>query len=75
MKRRRRYTKGEINALIDAVLHPLIDRSENPRPLEVVDGIMHHINEGDLEESVRKTLAYTVLPKLRQRLLRDMEKQ
>ncbi len=69
-----RYNQGEVNCLIDAILHPLIEKSDNPKPLAAVDGILHLINEGKLEESVRKTIAYRVLPALRQKLLDGIEK-
>jgi len=74
-QKRTKYTQGEINSLIDAVLHPAIERSKNPKPLMAVDALLHLINEGKLEESVRKTLAYTVLPKLKDRLLEGTGKQ
>ena len=74
-KQRRTYTQGEINLLIDSVLHPLINKSSKPKPLMAVDALFHLINEGKFEQKVRETIANTVLPKLRDRLLEGIVEQ
>jgi len=74
-KQRRTYTEGEINQLIDSILHPLIGKSNKPKPLMAVDALLHLINEGKFEQKVRETIANTVLPKLRDRLLEGTGKQ
>jgi hypothetical protein len=54
------YTKSEINAIIDSLLHPWIDRYPW---LISVDSLLHALNEGNPEESLRKFMKYN-LPKV-----------
>jgi hypothetical protein len=49
------YTDGELNAIIDAFMHPLAKR--DPRLL-VLDGILHGIVEQNPSKSVRKFIKY-----------------
>ena len=50
-------TKGEVNRLIDAILHRRF--SENVGFI-IVDGLLHAIVERNPEESVRKFVRYNV---------------
>jgi len=61
------YTKGELNAIADDLLHPLIKRHKE---LRVVDEIAHVVIEGDLRESFIKFLRFT-LPQIVRELLSD----
>ena len=59
-KRKRLYTTGELNRLIDDLLHPLAKL--NPEIL-ILDGILHSLLEQNPTESVQKFIQYNV-PKL-----------
>ncbi|TMI10414.1 hypothetical protein E6H34_00050 [Candidatus Bathyarchaeota archaeon] len=54
------YTKGEVNVLIDGVLHPL---KKTHWVFVLVDEAFHIINEGDIEQSLVKFAQYS-LPEL-----------
>ena len=54
------YTKGDINKIIDSVMHPLA--RQHPF-FEFIDGLLHALNERNPEESVAKFIRYN-LPKL-----------
>lgn len=56
------YTKGEVNRLIDGVLHPLM-RGELKAPLVVLDALAHAMVEQDPKRSFRSFARYG-LPKL-----------
>ena len=63
-KRRGGYTIGEVNRLIDSLLHPLA--KEDGRIL-IIDGFLHALVENNPPLSARKFLAYnlpTVLSEL-----------
>jgi len=51
------YTTGEVNQLIDSVLHPLAKR--DPRVF-VIDTVLHTLTERDLLTSSRKFLRYNM---------------
>jgi len=54
---RQGYTKGEINRLIDSLLHPL---AKEDRRLLIVDGFLHALVENDPPLSARKFLTYSL---------------
>jgi len=54
---RPRYTKGEVNRLIDSLLHPL---AKEDRRLLIVDGFLHALVENDPPLSARKFLTYSL---------------
>jgi len=58
--RRRTYTKGDVNKLIDSCLHPLA--RQNPQIL-IIDGFLHALVEQEPPRSASKFLVYN-LPKL-----------
>jgi len=72
-KRKRRksapsvYTKGELNAITDDLLHPLIKKHKD---LRILDEMAHVVIEGDLRESFIKFLKFT-LPQIVRELLSD----
>ena len=53
---RNRPTKGQLNKLIDVLVHPLF--REHGAGAVIADGILHSIVEGDVEESVIKFVRY-----------------
>lgn len=55
MLKRRTLSKYQVNKLIDDLIHPFM--REYPA-LIVIDGILHAINEGNPEESLRKFIKY-----------------
>jgi hypothetical protein len=59
-KNRRKYSKGELNRLIDSLLHPLFDHSPE---LMVLDSVLHSIVEQNLTETTQKFIPYN-LPKI-----------
>jgi hypothetical protein len=59
-KRRRQYSKGELNRLIDDLVHPLSDRSPE---LMILDAVLHGFVEQNPQETVLKFLRYS-LPKI-----------
>jgi len=69
------YTKGEVNAVIDALVHPWIKRYPW---LVFVDGVLHALNEQNPEKSLQKFLKYNVKPLidgLQKELRRQVERQ
>jgi len=56
-KERRHYSKGELNRLIDDLIHPLYDR--NPE-LMVVDVVLHGLLEQNPPETVLKFIRYSL---------------
>jgi hypothetical protein len=54
------YTKGELNHMIDSVLHPLFSRSS---AFMVVDTVLHSLVEQNPPETLRKFIRYN-LPKI-----------
>jgi len=61
-RRRSAYTEGQINSLIDSVLHPLM-KGEDKIPVMLLDFLAHSFVEQDPQKSSRKFVKYT-LPKL-----------
>ena len=55
--RRKPYTKGQLNSLIDAVLHPLYSDCGS---LRLLDGVLHGVVEGNAELSAKKFLRYNL---------------
>ena len=72
-KRKRRkkptsiYTRGELNAITDDLLHPLIKKHKE---LRILDEMAHIVIEGDLRESLIKFIRFT-LPQIVRELLSD----
>jgi hypothetical protein len=62
-----KYSKGEINRLIDSVPHPLFDRSS---AFMVVDSLLHSLVEQNPKETVGKSARYT-LPKIIEQTLKN----
>lgn len=56
--RKATYTKGEINRLIDGLLHPFA-RGEDKVPVMVLDAIAHALVEQDPKKSLMKFMRYT----------------
>jgi hypothetical protein len=56
-RRGTKLTKGELNRLIDAILHRRF--SENVGFI-LLDGVLHAVVERDPEESIRKFVRYNV---------------
>ena len=51
------YTKGEINRLVDTLVHPLYKKTDVFR---VLDGLLHAIVEEDAPTSIRKFFQYNL---------------
>jgi len=66
VQRKKIYTKGEINILIDSTMHPL---KKVHWAFSLLDEAMHMINEGDIEQSLYKFAKYS-LPELVKRFLK-----
>jgi hypothetical protein len=58
------YTTGEINKLIDGLIHPL---AEKDKKFILIDGFLHALNERDPPQSLRKFLKYN-LPEIIRRI-------
>jgi hypothetical protein len=65
------YSKGELNKLIDDVLHPLIDSSPE---LIMVDTVLHGLIEQNPSETTLKFIRYT-LPKILKRSHHKQKKE
>jgi hypothetical protein len=61
------YTEGELNALIDAIVHPLAKSSPY---VMLIDGLLHALVEKNPSESTLKFIKYN-LPKLLEQMARD----
>jgi hypothetical protein len=59
-KKKRHYSKGEINRLIDSLLHPLFGHSS---AFVAVDVALHGLVEQNPPETIKKFVRYT-LPKI-----------
>jgi hypothetical protein len=59
-KNKTEYSKGELNRMIDSVLHPLFGRSG---AFMVVDTVLHGLVEQNPRETVGKFIRYN-LPKI-----------
>jgi hypothetical protein len=62
-----KYSRGEVNRLIDGVFHPLFDRSS---AFMVVDTLLHGLVEQNPRVTVRKFTRYT-LPKIVEEILKS----
>ncbi|MGB9716973.1 MAG: hypothetical protein ACPL4E_00835 [Thermoproteota archaeon] len=62
MARRRGFTKGDANRLIDSVLHPFM-KGEARIPVMVLDALAHAMVEQNPRKSMMKFMRYTA-PKL-----------
>ncbi|MEM2944610.1 MAG: hypothetical protein QW087_07720 [Methanomassiliicoccales archaeon] len=51
----RKSRTAQINDLIDLYIHPLMRKNPN---YKLIDFILHAMNEGDLEKSVKKFMRY-----------------
>jgi len=60
--KRQAYSKGELNQMIDSVLHPLAT-GENAVAILLLDGILHSAVEQDPGQSIQKFIRYS-LPKI-----------
>lgn len=49
------YTKGELNIIIDSLVHPIYKKNQSFR---LIDGILHGVVEQDLELSFRKFVKF-----------------
>jgi len=58
--KKKQYTKGELNKLIDSLLHPLF---VNGDAFVAIDTVLHGLVEQDPKQTVRKFIRYT-LPKI-----------
>ena len=59
-KTRRPYTRGQLNRLVDDLIHPFF--KEDPS-FVLVDGLLHGVVENDLPLTVKKFIKYD-FPKL-----------
>jgi hypothetical protein len=65
------YTVGEINKLIDGLIHPL---AEKDKSFILLDGVLHALNERDPPQSLRKFVKYN-LPEIIKRIEKASRKQ
>ena len=67
-KRKRRsgklYTQGELNSLIDAIVHPFYKQQEG---LRLLDGLLHGLVEQNPQVSVKKFVKYNLPEIIRKR--------
>lgn len=70
-KRGSPYTVGEINKLIDVLIHPLAERGKS---FILVDGVLHALNERNPPQSLRKFIKYN-LPEIVKRIEKDSHKR
>lgn len=69
MRKVRRIAKGELNRIIDNLIHPYF---RNYPALILVDGFLHALVEQDLDTSVKKFARYNI-PKLLRHLARKQK--
>jgi len=67
-KRKKPYSQGELNRLIDTVIHPLYKKSQSFR---LLDGAVHAIIEQNPKLSARKFLRYN-LPAIVKKILEKL---
>jgi len=65
------YTSGELNQLIDSILHPLARKSPY---IMILDGVLHGIAEKNPSASTVKFIKYN-LPKLLEHIARDVSER
>ena len=58
------YTVGEINKLIDGLIHPLAEKDQS---FILLDGLLHALNERNPPQSFRKFIRYN-LPEIIKRV-------
>jgi hypothetical protein len=63
-RKRSPYTVGEINRLIDVLIHPLAEKDTS---FILLDGILHALNERNPPQSLRKFIKYN-LPEIVKRI-------
>jgi hypothetical protein len=61
------YTQGQLNLLIDAVVHPFYKQNEG---LRVLDGLLHGLVERNPPVSVRKFVKYN-LPEIIKKITKN----
>jgi hypothetical protein len=66
-KNKTEYSKGELNRVIDSVLHPLFGRSN---AFIVLDTAAHGLVEQNPPETIRKFIRYS-LPKIIEEILKS----
>jgi hypothetical protein len=66
-RRKKLYTKGELNRMIDTALHPLARKS---LIFMLIDELAHIVVEQDFRESAVKFVRYT-LPQIVEKLLEE----
>ena len=65
-KNKKQYSEGELNRLIDSVLHPLFDHGA---AFMVIDTMFHGLVEKNPKVTVKKFARYT-LPKIIEEILK-----
>jgi hypothetical protein len=71
LRKRKTYSDGELNRLIDAVLHPI--SKQHPEIL-ILDGLLHGIVERNPAESIQKFIYYNN-PKLLAHMIRNKKRR
>jgi hypothetical protein len=66
LKKKSKYSKGEINKLIDKIFHPMYKKNESFR---LLDGLAHGLVEQDPKMSLKKFVRYN-FPDLIEKLLK-----
>jgi hypothetical protein len=67
-KRRRQYSKGELNRLVDDLMHPLSDKKP---ALLILDTVLHGLVEQNPPETIRKFMRYN-LSKILEEILKNL---
>ena len=62
------YSPGELNYMIDAVIHPLYKKSQS---LRLLDGAVHAIIEQNPRMSIKKFVKYN-LPEIAKKILEKL---
>lgn len=63
----KKITKGDLNKLIDILMHPYFE--EHPTFTVIIDGLLHAMVEQDPDMSFRKFVKYNI-PKILRRFTR-----
>jgi hypothetical protein len=66
--RSKTFSKGELNRLVDSIIHPVYKQSEAFR---IVDGLLHGIIEENPPVSVRKFIRYN-LPEVIKKISKEL---
>ncbi|MFH0896645.1 MAG: hypothetical protein V1850_01160, partial [Candidatus Bathyarchaeota archaeon] len=72
-KTKTQYTRGEINKVIDSVVHPWA-RGETEAAALIIDSVLHAMVEEDAVKSLQKFTKYT-LPKILDKIFKNIEQQ